>query len=500
MNALPSELVDLLFSYLPTPSIKSLRRTCKSFAVIGEAHLFNSFEFRLFPNRHRLEQLKELSHHDTISPRLETLAYESGVQLEYADYRYWKAQVYQAESDKFSRGVTTDGISEEQYRRFHTHLDSRFTDDMGMKYELHREHLDHEATFMAAHENIAALSGIMQALCSRKSERLAASRARKDSRHSSIAMKVVMAEPEITLDALTDFVPTSHDGGLLTNPNPRWRVQRRRENCLRHFTTFFEAAYLAKWDVYDLIAINFPRELLVGSSHPDIGITSATFRNLQSLRLEISELPHSDWLSRGGDDIYHRGRNTAAFQLARLLDRSDALKSLAVQFPPQSRAEYSFEIFDQTNIDRFPRNWLSGLQVFTLANFQCTWDDLNALLASATSMRDLTLSEGRLETGSMIELILNLRTMNLERVRLDGCWRVYEDEGEWHSHHEAVYSECSISAYEGPYMFKGLRHRIERYIIDGGQCPLSKWTADGHEERIWEREGDTSWHYIPFPH
>jgi len=176
------------------------------------------------------------------------------------------------------------------------------------------------------------------------------------------------------------------------------------------------------------------------------------------------------------------------------------LKSLAVQFPPQSRAEYSFEIFDRTNIDRFPRKWLNGLKSLRLTNFQCTWDDLKALLTSADCLKDLTLSEGRLETGSMIELVHSLRSMSLENVRLDGCWRVYEDEGEWHSHHEAVYSECSISAYEGPYMYKGLRHRIERYIIDGGQCPLPEWTADGHEERVWETAGDTSWHYIPFPH
>lgn len=413
-----------------------------------------------------------------------TLTYESGVQLEYADYRYWRAQVYQIESDKFSRGVTTDGISEDQYRSFHTHLDSRFTPDMGAKYELYREHLDQEATTMATHEIIAVLSKIMQDLCAR---------------NSSIAMKVVMSEPEVTLDELTNFDASCYASDMSPDPNPRWRVQRRRENCLRHFTTFFEAAYIAKWEISEFVAIKFPRELLVGRSQPDIGITRATFCNLQSLRLEISELPHSDWLSRGGGDIYHRGRNLAANRLARLLDSSTALKSLAIQFPPQSRAEYSFEIFDRTNLDRFPRLWLTGLDSFSLLNFQCTWDDLKALLEGAYDVKHLTLSDARLETGSMIDLIRALRTMRLESVQLDGCWRVYEDEGEWHSHHEAVYSECSVSTYEGPYVFNGLRHHIERYIIDGGQCPLPNWTADGHEEQIWETQGDTSWHYVPFP-
>ena len=100
----------------------------------------------------------------------------------------------------------------------------------------------------------------------------------------------------------------------------------------------------------------------------------------------------------------------------------------------------------------------------------------------------------------MIELIHALRTMGLERVRLDGCWRVYDDDGEWHSHDDSEYSECTLSSYEGPYAYKGLRHSVEKFIVEGGKCPLPFWTADGGEKRIWETEGDTSWHYVPFPH
>lgn len=69
MDLLPLELVDLLFTYLPTASVKSLRRTCKPFAYIGEAHLFHLFEFRLFPSRHRLYQLEQLAGHATIASR-----------------------------------------------------------------------------------------------------------------------------------------------------------------------------------------------------------------------------------------------------------------------------------------------------------------------------------------------------------------------------------------------------------------------------------------------
>jgi hypothetical protein len=215
MDVLPFELVDLLYYYLPTPSIKSVRRTCKSFAAIGEPHLFRNFEFRLFPSRHRLYQLEQLAVHRTIANRLETLAYESGVQLEYVDYRYWRAQVYQEESSKFPRGITTDGISLDEYRKFHVHLDSRFSPGMGAKYALYREHLDQEATAMAAPEIIAVLSKTMQNLRLRK---------------PSLKMKLVMLEPQITLDELTIFDASCYACELPPDMNPRWRVQKRRQN------------------------------------------------------------------------------------------------------------------------------------------------------------------------------------------------------------------------------------------------------------------------------
>jgi hypothetical protein len=131
MNRLPTELVDSLFDLLSLGCIKSLRLVCKSFAEIGESHLFNDFEFRLYPQLSRLDQLKQLSLHPTIAPRLKCLSYDSGIQLEYADYRYWKAQVYQSETNKFSRGITSDGKSQEDYEQFHTALEARFIPDLG---------------------------------------------------------------------------------------------------------------------------------------------------------------------------------------------------------------------------------------------------------------------------------------------------------------------------------------------------------------------------------
>ena len=481
MDNLPAELIDLLFSYLVKSSIKSLRRTCKSYSELGQPHLFALSTFKLYPNRKRLDQLEELSLHPTIAPRVQTLKYESGVQLEYADYRYWRANVYQAESSKFSRGTITDGISDERYRAFHTALDARFTPESGALYELYRQHLDTEAEAMADPAIISRLSQIMDRL---------------QAKNPSLKIALQMAEPQITLEDLSNF-----DATLLPEPlKPTDRVRRRHENCLAHFRVFFQSALRSKMKLRSLEAKNLPRELLASGLVTEDGILNKVFRNLSQLDLSLGALPHSDSLARAGESVYHRGRDLAAFRMGVLLRETRYLSFLALAFPPHKKSEFSFDLFERTNIDRFPRTWLPGLEVLVLYSFSCTWADLEPFLHSATSVKLLTLGDGHLETGSMLDLIHLLRSKGLKGVRLDGYWHVFEDGGEWHSHLESVHADqCAHTSYEGPYAKTGLRYQIMRYIIDGGVCPLPTWTIDGHEDQIWEREGDTSFHFIPTP-
>ena len=99
----------------------------------------------------------------------------------------------------------------------------------------------------------------------------------------------------------------------------------------------------------------------------------------------------------------------------------------------------------------------------------------------------------------MIDLLEFIATMRLQSVALHGRWYVDEDAGEWHAHNDDDFTaDCFAStSYEGPYAKNGMKARIERFMLEGSECPLPSWTPNGREEDIWEMKGDTSWHYLP---
>ncbi|KAF7504785.1 hypothetical protein GJ744_001718 [Endocarpon pusillum] len=155
MDCLPLDFVDYLYSFLSPKSIKNLRLVCKSFAEIGESRLFNGFEFRLYPQESRFAQLRDLSLHPTIAPRLKCLCYEFGIQREYADYShwqallFWKAHLYHVKAQDFSKVLPPDEKSQEDYHQIQKILAAQFTPDLGERYEEYRRWLDDQARIMA---------------------------------------------------------------------------------------------------------------------------------------------------------------------------------------------------------------------------------------------------------------------------------------------------------------------------------------------------------------
>ena len=489
LSQIPPELIALLCTFLTTPSLKAFRCTCKAYATIAEEYLFNCLEFKLFPRHYRLKQLENLAAHPTIAPRLRCLVYESGVPLEYADYRYWQANVYQRLSQL--NDLTSDGMTKEEYLKFHAALQARFTAEMPVKYDLYRWHADHEADMMAGVHVKSQLVQIMDILSQSKPH---------------MKLKLIMSEPQIELQDLEDFNPEDISHDLSKDRDLRQRVLTRRANCLAHFTHFLEASLLSSLRVTDLSAINFPHQALLANDSHIRYIMKARFQNLEALSIKFSAFPHSDSLSRSGmDEEDHPASHelmVAGARFARILRRLVRPLILRLEFPHSSLKEmaYSYPIFNLVVLSEEPPAWLTSVRTLSLSRISCRCENLQALLNATGNLDDLTLGHCRLADGSMIDLLQFLPGLGLKRLSLQGTWEVVNDGGVWHSHSEADFTECTAATtYEGPYLRRGLRSKIEEFARKGGTCPLlGVDVLDGERVwRSWEQAGDTSWHYLP---
>jgi hypothetical protein len=430
-----------------------------------------------------LHLLKLLVAKPSIASRLRCVSLESGVQLEYADYRYWQTQVYQDKKTAWESSVAARGASRDEYTRFHEQLQARFTTDLPRKYDLYRWHLDQQAAAIAkrdVRDKLMRILGTLKELS------------------PALRLKMIMAEPQIQLEELEAFDPDKFASDKPYDPDPRRRVSNRRKHCLAHFVNFLAAANLSNCGVTDLSAVDVPHQLLTLPVVHGSQVLEETFQGLRNLEMTVGAFPHSDWLARGGNgDVYYGGRNLAARRLRMLLNHPSNLERLSLEFPVGQESEYSFDLFDQTNLDRFPRLWLPHLRSLALRHFRCTWADLEALLAEGRNLNSLALRDCRLETGSIIDLLEYLRRRRFPTVELLGTWYVDEDCGQWHSHTESDFTGCSAStSYEGPYARAGTRSRVDDFIQGNGECPFPRWTAEDDPPHAWEETGDTSWHFI----
>jgi hypothetical protein len=483
MDSLPAEIVTHVSSCLPKRDLKSFRLCCKAFGEIGQANLFADFDFNLYPSSHRLYQLEQLAKHKDIASQLRCLCFESGVPLEYADYRYWQANEYNDISSEWARQLAAKGVANSEYQQFHNDLQARFTAEMPRRYELYRWHLDQESGLMAA---AGAMNTLAKATAALKQI------------NPRLKFKIIMKEPRIALHDLEQFDTSLYQFENLVDPDPRRRVLLRRKHCLQHFINFLTAPSTHHFVIEQLSAVDVPHELLTDTDAS--AALSDICPSLQLLDLKLGALPHSDWLSRGGiHEIYTHGRDPAARSLRMLLNKTTNLEHLRLEFPEYKVPEFSFEILDRTNLDRFPRLFVPHLRSFALCRFRSSWGNLKCFLEEARSLRSLSLAYCRLETGSMLDLIHFIPRMKLQSVALIGRWYVDEDSGEWHAHSADDFTmDCfATTSYEGPYLHDGMKARVESFMLVGGECPLPTWTPQGREEDIWEMKGDTSWHFLP---
>jgi hypothetical protein len=478
MKQLPGELIVYLASVLAIPELKAFRLCCRQFAALGQASLFQSFEFRLWPSLDRLSAFEQLVQTPNIASKLRTLSLTTGVLLEYADYRYWQAQVYKNLSSAWLQSLSGRTPSKDEYNAFHTALQARFTEETRAKYDLYRWYLDVEADLFAE-QLPSRLSSAIKHL----------------SQHTSqITHKLTMAEPEITLEVVEKFrAPDRLLRRLPEIKDPRRRVINRREATLGHLSGFL-SAISQSGPLSVLTMHHLPLQLLESSALRTSSALDKSFTTPRQLQISISSLPHSDWLSRAGlaPAPYTNGRNPAARRLRQLLNNTAKLETLCLELLPGKEAELSFELFDRTNLDRFPRHFLKNLRLLSLSHFSCRWTDLRTFLQEAAKLEELTLANARLETGSMVDLILFTPSLELQSIQILGRWVVDEDGGEWHAHTPADFTDCvNATVWEGPYVQDGMRSIIQHQMLKGSdKCPLL-------DEAAWESSGDTSWHYVP---
>ncbi|RMZ84034.1 hypothetical protein DV737_g1309, partial [Chaetothyriales sp. CBS 132003] len=470
---------------MPRADLRAFRLTCRAYGSIGLPYLFQDLEFRLWPSYHRLYQLEQLAANPKIAAGLGSICFESGVQLEYADYRYWQAQLCHEISSNWARAHAVNGTLNDDYEEFHSQLQARFTPEIAQKYVLYRWHIDQEAALVASLRTRAMLWRILNTL---------------HQHQPAIRFKLVMAEPKITLEHLEQFNVGHYQNKLPEDLDQRRRVHNRRKNCIDHFINFLYAAAHSNHGTRDLTAVGLPHALLA-HDHPITVVTlQSTFRNLHRLDITLSSFPHSERLSRGSvHDLGIGERNAAAANLLQLLNQASNLDHLRIEFPDGEDAEYSSVLFDPTHITRTPRLWMQRLKTLSLSTFRCSWPNLATFLGICNSLESLVLSSCRLQTGSMIDLLHFVPSMELRHIAIQGIWYCDEDSGKWHSHTPQDFNMCvAATTYEGPYVHTGMRCMVEKFMLKGGKCPLPTRTTDGGVQDIWEAMGDTSWHYLPF--
>lgn len=482
MDQLPTELVSYLCSFLEGPSLCTFRLVCKAFASIAEEHLFANFEFRLLPNQHRLDQLEQLAASPSIASRLRCLTCESGVQLEYADYRYWAAQEYHERSSTWDRNLAAQGVSRVAYMEFHENLQARFTIDLPRRYDLYRWYLDRQAASMAdaqARDSLVRILSELKESC------------------PDLRLKMVMAEPQIRLEDLESFDPDKFLNKLPFDHDPRRRVESRRQHCLDHFVKFLEAAHLAGCRVTDLTAVDMPHELFATSSRT-LAVLASTFAKLNRLELKISSFPHSDWLSRLGTSTAFATGGPVPARLIVQMFKDGSLQHLNLEFPVGMERHYSVELLDATGSINPALTWLPPLKSLSLCQFRCNWTEFERVLVEGRDLDTLVLKNCRLESGSMIDVLDCLAKRRLSTVSVLGTWYVDQDLGEWHSHSEDDFTTCfAATSYEGPYSKTGMRAQVDDFLHGRGECPLPRWTTKSDAHSMWEMMGDTSWHFLP---
>ena len=252
------------------------------------------------------------------------------------------------------------------------------------------------------------------------------------------------------------------------------------------FTALLKAAHTVQRPLHTIEALRVPWRVFQQSKEVSDMMASAT-KACQHLRIELMV----------GPDLENGRAN-----LAKMISSSPCLQTLELSFAYLYCSDQSLAIM-LPDLFEARAHWPS-LERLKLMTIKATDTSLMNLLAThATSLRSLELADIYLEGyrldekkchGSWVEIILFLqRSLSLKTIRLGGYLSNELDET-WCSHDP---DESDYWRYVDGRPEEGscLKHRIERFIVEGGTCPLPmphEAKASGGWNCIYFGE-DSSW-------
>ena len=456
---MPAEMLQQICENLDQPDLKTFRLACKSFSYAAEAALFR--QVLLKRNVESFMKLRMITSHPRLSKLVKALFYSNLNVLE-----AFRIGTFEEWHDSLTWGGPT---------RFRTRAICEFaktltSEELQVRYKNYWRH-HHSEWLMAKYPELESQDLI-----------------------SAFARLPQLEEICFAGGGLPSDDPMSF--GQMSAVARETLVEPRYVGCIwlsaEQFTAFLEAAHTVQKPFATIKAIDINWDVFQQSKEV-LTMMASTTKACRHLAIELQL----------GDDRVNGRAN-----LANMITSSRSLHTLEISFDYLLSQENEW-IVKLSELFGAGAHW-PNLKRLKLQALSATDINLMELLtAHATTLRSLELAHIILEHyrlngnechGSWVELIVFLQSsLSLDTVRLHGNLSNRWDE-EWfiHDPDESEFWHSVGLSDERPEKGSCLKHRIERFVVEGGVCPLAM-PHDAKKAGGWDCIGpglDRSWDVV----
>lgn len=457
-NPAPLEVLELISCSLSIKDLKNVRLVCQPFYYAAERFLFS--EVLLLPNAESFAKLRIISRHERLQNYVKSLVYSGNMLERYSDYEDWYSHLVRSTGEpsdddyEYNRAMSCLEIDEEElkqcYARYCFWVESEEQVQMN----------DNARRWMS--EAMSLLPNLTSVTLARRYEpNWPGIKVKLPSRiaHESLHNPSTWAGIKHYPDQFGDLMRATCASGV--------KLQRLDGSgiCWRDFE-----------DCSDSLVPNAQ-----GVSH---------------LSLELEGFEDEEWDRKGA-------------MVREVLNSASGLQTFEISFKPAF--DYGGRFLQMRTFlpHHVHLSTLKRLKLEAICGRQFELIDL--LSRNAATLRSLELGyitfhhglgKNDTRTGSWTVMIRFLQQhLSLAEVSLYGnlgnglgygeneCWGVYTER--WWRH-----SNDSNRDAELPPLEETLKYRIERYIVEGGVCPLDNPNDGTLDDRrsFWEGIQDYSWH------